>query len=270
MSPKDLRDAIAARAAGEDLPGIDPAALDARLAADPALRADLDDLSRLCDVLRESPVPASRPGPAAGRPRPAPASTRRARSRRDRRSLWWIAIPAAAAALILFAVLARWMKDEVEPPAPPVVEEGPPPAVMEALETLREPLPDKKDPKDVSVGRAGGGPSEAAYLDPVLAQAGFPVRLPRDLPEGFDLREVRIRRAAVAGQDLVRLVWEGPEGRLVLVAAPAAPGVREALGRAKPPGGSLVRIEEAAGTVTLLGAAGIPEDRLGAIAAGLR
>ena len=281
MSPKDLRDAIAARAAGEDLPGIDPAALDARLAADPALRADLDGLARLCEVLRGAPVPGAHPREESRRHRPLPI--RKARRfvlrRRARRFSWRLAIPAAAAALIAASLIYYfWTREGRELPAPPVVEVATPPvekvavppekkvvtppvaevvvppAVIEALDALREPLPGKKEPGGLLVGGGpgGGGPAETSLLEPVLAQVGFPVGLPRDLPEDVELREARIRRAAVAGQDIVWLVWEGPSARLVLIAAPAAPGVREALGRAKPPiDGAVTRIVEAEGTVIL-------------------
>jgi len=272
MDPKDLRDAIAARAAGEDLPGIDPGALEARLAADPALRAELEGLRGLCEALRGSPVPAARPAGEARRHRPVPAPRLPSMRRKVIGSRWWIAI-AGAAALVLIAVLSRWMTREGEPPAPPLVAEGPPPAVTEALDALRDPFPPPRRTEGFRAGGGeGGGPAETSYLGPVLGQAGFEVRLPGegDLPEGFELREARVRRAAVAGQDLVRIVWEGPTGRLVLVAAPAAPGVREALDRAGPPPGTIVRIVEGAGTVSLIGAAGIPGDRLETIAAGLR
>jgi hypothetical protein len=303
MTPEDLRDAIAARAAGEDLPGIDPADLDARLAADPALRADLDGLARLCETLRGAPVPAARTGRPARPHRPARVSPIGKKGRTGRRFPWWIAIPAAAAELILIAVLARLMKDEGEPPAVPIADNTAPPAVpiadnaappaaVEAIEMLREPLPEGKRPEEIGigappegkgthrggpgrgapplVGSSGGGPGATDALDPVLAQVDFQVRLPGDLPEGLEVREAKIRRAAVAGQDLIRLVWEGPGTRLVVVETPAAPGVREALGRVKPPEGAVTRIEEAAGTVILIGAVGLTEDEVRGLAASFR
>ena len=265
MSPKDLRDLIAARAAGGDFPGVDPADLDARLAADPALRADLDGLARLCEVLRGAPVPGAAPRENSMRHRPSPArkARRSFRLRPARSSPWRLAIPAAAAALIAAAVIYYyWTREGREPPvpqvvkvsAPPAAEVAAPPAVIEALDVLREPLPGKKEPGEFLVGggRGGGGPAETSLLEPVLAQVGFPVSLPRDLPGDVELREARIRRAAVAGQDMVWLVWEGPSARIVLIAAPAAPGVREALGRAKPPvEGAVTRTVESEGTVIL-------------------
>jgi hypothetical protein len=277
MSLKDLKDAIAARAAGEDLPGIDPAALDARLAADPELRADLDNLARLCEVLRGAPVPNATPREEGQRHRPLSIrKARRAFPRRPaRRFPWRLAIPAAAAALVAVALIAYATRKGGEPPEPPVAKVAEPPsakvtappavevavphAVIEALDALREPLPGKKEPGDLLVGGGpGGGPAETSLLEPVLAQVGFPVTLPRDLPEDVELREARIRRAAVAGQDIVWLVWEGPSARLVLIVGPAAPGVREALGRAKPPvEGAVARIVESAGTVSLTVAVGL-------------
>jgi hypothetical protein len=223
--PDDLHDALAARAAGEDLPGVDPAALDRRLAEDPGARALLEDLRHALRVVRQAT-------PAASEMRRRTVIETAARRGKGplRRLKGW---PLAAAALVLILAGAGLLALRIlkAPPAPssPLDHLFSSVATIDpgeriGIEDLEAP---RIAPRSPRFGGSGGG-GRGRPLVPFAAQVDFKVLIPGRLPPRFALRVARVRRAAPphVPTDTVWLEYRGDTGVLVLVER-AAESVRD-------------------------------------------
>lgn len=247
MNADFLKDAIAARASGEDLPGLEVAELEAELSGGGA--SELAELEALCGAMR-----AATPAPSAAR-RERAVATRPVASRR--RLAPWLA---AAVILLAAGVAATIAVSKLRnPPVPtPVSREIPKPVpkgpknpldgiepsgrVAKMSQQVRDLMTELKAPPpnralagegdivrpDVLPGGSGTGTPESSWLGPVAAQAGF-----EPLAAATRLNETSLSRAAVIRRekdgppvDALWLRYTGDGGEFVAVEIPASDAAR--------------------------------------------
>lgn len=264
MNDELVRLAIAARAAGEDLPGVDRATLDRRVREDAALAAESEDLVRVVALLRGPGVPADE--------RRVRAVEARLRARPGAR-LGWVA--AAAAVLVVAAGAALVARSRTERPPSVAREVGAAP-FAEAVRSLRDVAWREIGPAPPA--GLGGEPRRAAapararagLLVPFAAQADFTVLA---LPEPSALRvvEARFRRATagVRPQSVAWIVYSTPRGPLALLETADAPGADAIVRALDLPEGwrSVVRRDD--GTIVVVASPGMDAGALETVAASL-
>ncbi len=261
----DLHHALAARAAGENAPDVDPAQLDRRLEESESAKHELEELSGLVSMLRTSLPPANR----QRIDRFEQALALQAQPRWGRR------LALAAAVLLTVSLLASglyWGTGERAPKIPLAMKEKVPPSNLETptkgptqphqwieklVESVHRTPPKRKlttldlretpsgqpvqRPGGHRIGRPGkrgdpgrGGGSRGA---PPNKDGGKPLSfqklLLRMLPKGFRLNTQRRIPPRETGQrfDCAWVVYHARIGRIVLVQAPGTEAARDYLTR---------------------------------------
>ncbi|MBI2919576.1 MAG: hypothetical protein HYY18_00660 [Planctomycetes bacterium] len=222
-----LRDALAARAAGEGLPGA--ADLDRALSESKEARAELAGLEAALAVLRAAV--------------PAPSEERRRRvfqAAQGSGRRWIVRRSALAAAVLLTAGVAVFGGLRLLSRTSPVVRPGdretlagPRSSRLTLADVLADLRPEKPSgpplgPGDVRpagpsrLGGGGRGTAESAWLAPVARQAGLRGIRPAMLPGPLSLARAAVLRAAPGGPpaDVLWQRYAGDAGEMILLQAP--------------------------------------------------
>lgn len=281
MNDDRFLDAIAARAAGEDLPGVDAAQLALHLRESAEARGDLATLEQVVAHLRGATAPAA----AARQERVATAL---APTGRRRRPATWM----AAAALLVALVAARsWLVRA--PVATTLANRQPDPTRPAARDPGRMPPPGNRvDPKDrtplesvlVELARGSSGDplagpedlaradidgdAEATRLGPVTAQLSFRSRTPVLRLPGVALARATVLRAAPGGPpaDALWLHYTGRGGSLAIAQLPAAEASRRWLDALRLPTGWRRFVVEHDGVLALVASPSCDDGALSQIA----
>ncbi len=280
MNDDLFRDAIAARAGGEDLPGVDVAQLSRHLRESREAQLDLAALEHAVAHLRSATAPAT----AARQERVAAALV--ATSRRRPGATWM-----AAATLVVALVAARsWLvrtpvatplaNRQPDPTRPASRDPGgmPPPGHRvdrTPLETALAELArgDRGAPlaRPQDLARADDPAAEAKRLGAIAAQLAFRSRRPvLRLPDA-NLARATVLRAAPGGPpaDTLWLHYVGRGGSLAIAQLPAAEASRRWLDTLRLPTGWRRSVVEHDGVLALVASPSCDDDALSQIAAGL-
>jgi hypothetical protein len=187
MNADDLRCAIAVRATGEDLPGIDSADLERALARDSALAGEAAEMDAVVAILRSA-------APKSDGHRAADVADRIARRRRTVR--WGV----AAAGIVLAAGTVLVLRDR--DPESPTVEAAASP-FAEVFASVLDTPPASATPA-AGAPRGHGPDAEQAPsgpLVPIAARMDFPLLSPSGDTSPDGLTVARYRRRGAQGRE---------------------------------------------------------------------